>query len=138
MIQISARVHIPESEVEWQFVRASGTGGQHVNKVSTAAVLIFDIKASSLPEYYQQRLLSKADHRITKSGKIIIKAQSTRSQDDNRQQALAMFIELVKSVTVVQKKRIATKPTRSSQTKRMDKKKQRGQTKSLRSKKIPL
>ncbi|MGS0727665.1 alternative ribosome rescue aminoacyl-tRNA hydrolase ArfB, partial [Shewanella sp. 0m-11] len=90
-IKISNSVSIQDSELEWQFIRSSGAGGQHLNKVSTAAQLIFDIKSSSLPEYYQQRLLAKADHRITKSGKIIIKCQQSRSQDFNRQTALEQF-----------------------------------------------
>ena len=132
LIKISNSVSIQDSELEWQFVRSSGAGGQHLNKVSTAAQLIFDIKTSSLPEYYQQRLLAKADHRITKSGKIIIKCQQSRSQDFNRQTALEQFIALVASVNTVQKKRIATKPTKGSQRRRVDSKKQKGATKALR------
>ncbi|MCL1145460.1 alternative ribosome rescue aminoacyl-tRNA hydrolase ArfB [Shewanella sp. 10N.261.52.F9] len=131
-IKISNSVSIQDSELEWQFIRSSGAGGQHLNKVSTAAQLIFDIKNSSLPEYYQQRLLAKADHRITKSGKIIIKCQQSRSQDFNRQTALEQFIALVVSVNAVQKKRIATKPTKGSQRRRVDAKKQKGATKALR------
>ncbi|GIU44502.1 aminoacyl-tRNA hydrolase [Shewanella sairae] len=131
-IKISNSVSIQDSELEWQFIRSSGAGGQHLNKVSTAAQLIFDIKNSSLPEYYQQRLLTKADHRITKSGKIIIKCQQSRSQDFNRQTALEQFIALVISVNTVQKKRIATKPTKGSQRRRVDAKKQKGATKALR------
>ena len=136
VIKISNRIFLSPNELEWQFVRSSGAGGQHVNKVSTAAVLIFDISASSLPDFYKHKLLTKADHRITKSGKLIIKVQASRSQDDNRQQALTQFIELVKSVNVIQKKRIATKPTKASQARRVDKKKQKGQTKALRQSKI--
>jgi len=132
MIKISNRVELPENEIEWQFIRSSGAGGQNVNKVSTAAQLIFDIKNSSLPEFYQQRLLQKADHRITASGKIIIKCQASRSQDANRQTALAQFIALVASVAEVAKKRIPTRATKSSQTKRLDTKKQRGATKAMR------
>ncbi len=132
LIKISNSVSIQDSELEWQFIRSSGAGGQHLNKVSTAAQLIFDIKTSSLPEYYQQRLLAKADHRITKSGKIIIKCQQSRSQDFNRQTALEQFIALVASVNTVQKKRIATKPTKGSQRRRVDSKKQKGATKALR------
>ncbi|GIU06386.1 MULTISPECIES: alternative ribosome rescue aminoacyl-tRNA hydrolase ArfB [unclassified Shewanella] len=132
LIKISNSVSIQDSELEWQFIRSSGAGGQHLNKVSTAAQLIFDIKTSSLPEYYQQRLLAKADHRITKSGKIIIKCQQSRSQDFNRQTALEQFIALVASVNAVQKKRIATKPTKGSQRRRVDSKKQKGATKALR------
>ena len=131
-IKISNSVSIQDSELEWQFIRSSGAGGQHLNKVSTAAQLIFDIKNSSLPEYYQQRLLAKADHRITKSGKIIIKCQQSRSQDFNRQTALEQFIALDVSVNAVQKKRIATKPTKGSQRRRVDAKKQKGATKALR------
>ncbi|MGL5486901.1 MAG: alternative ribosome rescue aminoacyl-tRNA hydrolase ArfB, partial [Shewanella sp.] len=108
----------------------------NVNKVSTAAQLIFDIKNSSLPEFYQQRLLQKADHRITASGKIIIKCQASRSQDANRQTALAQFIALVASVAEVAKKRIPTRATKSSQTKRLDTKKQRGATKAMRQLKL--
>lgn len=132
MIKISNSVQIAEHEIEWQFIRSSGAGGQHLNKVSTAAQLIFDIKASSLPLFYQQALLKKADHRITKSGKVIIKCQQSRSQDFNRQTALAQFITLVASATIVQKKRIATKPTKGSQQRRIAAKKQKGATKNLR------
>ncbi|MCL1139885.1 alternative ribosome rescue aminoacyl-tRNA hydrolase ArfB [Shewanella pneumatophori] len=132
LIKISNSVSIQDSELEWQFIRSSGAGGQHLNKVSTAAQLIFDISNSSLPEFYQQRLLAKADHRITKSGKIIIKCQQSRSQDFNRQTALEQFIALVASVNSVQKKRIATKPTKGSQRRRVDAKKQKGATKALR------
>ncbi|MFQ6370626.1 alternative ribosome rescue aminoacyl-tRNA hydrolase ArfB [Shewanella sp. YIC-542] len=138
MIKISSRVQLPEQELTWQFIRASGAGGQHVNKVSTAAQLIFDIRASSLPEHYQEKLLALSDHRISASGKIIIKCQQSRSQEDNRQQALSQFCELILSVTRVQKKRIATKATRASQRRRVDAKKKRGAVKSMRQQKIPL
>ncbi len=103
MIKISNRVQVSENEIEWQFIRSSGAGGQHLNKVSTAAQLIFDIKASSLPDFYKEKLLAKADHRISQSGKIIIKCQQSRSQDANRQTALQQFIELVASVGEVAK-----------------------------------
>ncbi|MDB2387242.1 alternative ribosome rescue aminoacyl-tRNA hydrolase ArfB [Shewanella sp.] len=132
LIKISNTVSIQDSELEWQFIRSSGAGGQHLNKVSTAAQLIFDINQSSLPDFYRARLLAKADHRITKSGKIIIKCQQSRSQDFNRQTALEQFITLVASVAVVQKKRVATKPTKGSQRRRVDAKKQKGATKALR------
>ncbi|WP_372872192.1 alternative ribosome rescue aminoacyl-tRNA hydrolase ArfB [Shewanella sp.] len=134
MITISQRVQLQEQEIEWQFIRSSGAGGQNVNKVSTCAQLIFDINASSLPEFYKEKLLAKSDHRITQSGKIIIKCQESRSQEANRETALAQFIELIRSVNVVQKKRIPTKATRASQKRRVDAKKQRGSTKSMRGK----
>ncbi|MCL1141104.1 alternative ribosome rescue aminoacyl-tRNA hydrolase ArfB [Shewanella gaetbuli] len=132
MINISQNVTLEDKELEWQFVRSSGAGGQHINKVSTAAQLSFDINQSSLPDFYKQKLLAKADHRITQSGKIIIKCQQSRSQDFNRQLALEQFIELVKSVTIVAKKRIPTRATKNSQKRRVDAKKQRGATKALR------
>ncbi|GLP97364.1 alternative ribosome rescue aminoacyl-tRNA hydrolase ArfB [Paraferrimonas sedimenticola] len=134
MIKVSNKVSVAEHELQWQFVRAQGPGGQHVNKTSSAAVLIFDINASSLPDYYKQRLLALSDHRISAAGKVIIKSQGSRSQFDNRQTALTQLTELLKSVTVVQKKRIATKPTKASQRRRVDSKKRRAQTKASRAK----
>lgn len=132
MIKISNAIFLQYNEIEWQFIRSSGAGGQHVNKVSTAAQIIFDINASSLPDFYKQALFNKADHRITKSGKVIIKCQASRSQDFNRQMALAQFIELIASVGVIQKKRLATKPTKGSQRRRVEAKKHKGATKLLR------
>lgn len=132
MISITAEVQLSPDELSWQFIRASGPGGQHVNKVSTAVLLQFDIALSSLPELYKSRLASLADHRITASGKIIIKCQQTRSQEQNRDLALAQFIVLLQSVTKTPKKRLATKPSYSSQLKRLQSKKQQSETKSLR------
>jgi len=133
-LKISANVTIPLAEIEINAIRSQGAGGQNVNKVATGIHLRFDIRASSLPDFYKHRLLSLCDHRITTEGIIVIKAQSSRSQDKNREDALSRLTELIRNAGVVQKKRRATKPTRSSQKKRLERKNQRGKVKSLRGK----
>jgi len=134
MLKISNSVTLDESEVEFTAIRAQGSGGQKVNKVSAAIHLRFDIEASSLPEFYKERLLSLRDKRITKEGVVVIKSQEHRSQEQNREEALERLVELIKSVNVIQKNRVATRPTRGSQKKRLKSKKEHGQKKKLRAK----
>jgi ribosome-associated protein len=133
MLSISNYVVIPDSEIELQAIRAQGPGGQNVNKVSSAIHLRFDISNSSLPEFYKEELLKLNDNRISKEGVIVIKAQATRSQEQNREEALKRLQALVKSVAVVQKRRLPTKPTKGSKLKRVDGKTKSGQLKNLRS-----
>jgi len=134
MLTISLNVAIPDEEIELSAIRSQGSGGQNVNKVSSAIHLRFDINKSSLADYYKQRLLTLKDQRISKDGVIVIKAQKFRTQEKNRVDALARLQLLIKTETIVQKVRRPTKATKGSQRRRMDKKTQRGQTKSLRGK----
>ncbi len=126
--------HISANEVELTAVRSQGPGGQNVNKVASAIQLRFDIRASSLPLDLKERLLNLRDHRITQGGVVVIKSQEHRSQDMNKMAALLRLHDLLELASVVQKKRKATRPTRSSQVKRVDSKVKRGQTKALRGK----
>ncbi|MBZ0059016.1 alternative ribosome rescue aminoacyl-tRNA hydrolase ArfB [Leclercia adecarboxylata] len=134
MIVLSRSVSLPDHEVEITAIRAQGAGGQHVNKTSTAIHLRFDIRASSLPEYYKERLLAASHHLITSDGVIIIKAQEYRSQEMNREAALARLVAVIQELTAVQKSRRATRPTRASKERRLASKSQKSTVKALRGK----
>jgi ribosome-associated protein len=132
MLYISSHVIIPDPEIDIHAMRSQGAGGQHVNKVSSAVHLRFDIKASSLPPFYKEELLKLRDSRISDDGVITIKAQQYRSQEQNREDALNRLRELIQSVAVPRKKRKPTKPTTSSKQRRLESKAKRGRLKALR------
>ncbi|EJM4981381.1 aminoacyl-tRNA hydrolase [Salmonella enterica] len=134
MIAISRTVSIADNELEITVIRAQGAGGQHVNKTSSAIHLRFDIRASGLPEYYKQRLLTASHHLISDDGVIIIKAQEFRSQELNREAAIARLVAVIKEFTAEQKKRRATRPTRASKERRLSSKAQKSSVKALRGK----
>ena len=131
-LQISSRVSIPIREIELQAIRSQGAGGQNVNKVSTAVHLFFDIRASSLPEVYKTRLLKMKDRRISPAGTVIIKSQQARTQEANREKALARLKELITEVMQVRKSRRATAPTRGSKERRLKAKETRSKKKIFR------
>lgn len=134
MFRISPHLSIPEEEIELSAIRAQGSGGQNVNKVSSAIHLRFDIRASSLPALFKQRLLRLQDRRITADGVIVIKAQQYRSQEQNREDALERLRELIEVAIQPRKNRVATRPTRASRERRLEGKKRQAETKSLRGK----
>ncbi|RMG37020.1 MAG: aminoacyl-tRNA hydrolase [Gammaproteobacteria bacterium] len=133
-LRISQRVVIPDEEIDLSGIRASGPGGQNVNKVSSAIQLRFDIRNSSLPDFYKQRLLALRDARISKDGVITLKAQRFRTQERNREDALARLAELIRKAGRVQKKRVPTKPTLAAKTRRIEEKKRRSRHKQMRRK----
>ncbi|HBC6217724.1 TPA: aminoacyl-tRNA hydrolase [Escherichia coli] len=134
MIVISRHVAIPDGELEITAIRAQGAGGQHVNKTSTAIHLRFDIRASSLPEYYKERLLAASHHLISSDGVIVIKAQEYRSQELNREAALARLVAMIKELTTEKKARRPTRLTRASKERRLASKAQKSSVKAMRGK----
>lgn len=134
MLKISEQVTIPSREIEIKAIRSTGAGGQNVNKVATAIHLRFDTLASSLPDFYKERLLQKSDSRISVNGIITIKAQQFRTQQLNKEDALKRLQDIIKSVSIRQKKRFVTKPTKKAKRKRLESKVKRGQLKASRRK----
>lgn len=134
LVQVKPGLELDLDELEFSFIRAQGSGGQHVNKVSTAVQLRFDIERSSLPDEFKQKLLQYPDDRISKSGVIVIKAQAHRSQDMNKEDAVAKLMQLLQSASFEAKKRRATKPTFGARMDRLKEKTQHKERKKMRGK----
>jgi len=132
MLEITTSLKIDERELQLEFVRASGPGGQNVNKVATAVQLRFDIRAASLPEDIKNRLVSLAGKRVTNEGILVIEARKFRTQEKNRDDAIQRFVELVRKAAVKPKARRRTRPTLASKEKRLKAKKERGEIKKIR------
>jgi ribosome-associated protein len=132
MLEITPSIQIDERELQLEFIRASGPGGQNVNKVATAVQLRYDLRASSLPEDVKSRLNAIAGKRVTNEAVLVLEARRFRTQEQNREDAIQRFVELVRKATVKPKPRRKTKPTLASKEKRLKVKKERGEVKKIR------
>ncbi len=129
MIQIASSIYIRENELRFDYIRASGPGGQNVNKVATAVQLRFDVRASSLPEEVKSRLIHLAGKRVTDDGILLIEAKQFRAQEQNREDAIQRLVALIKKSLIKPKPRKKTKPTKAAKEKRLESKKRRGEVK---------